>query len=148
MTKYRALIDEIVNGQKGHVTIQEIYFRARERCPAIVLATVYNNVNALVDSGRIRRIRAQGRPDHYERLSRPHDHLICDRCGALSDILIGSIREELARKTGIPLTGYELNLHYVCPACAGGDPDKKPDRDPGEARPAAADFPEKKKRGE
>jgi len=101
------------------MSAEEIFVLARKQMPKIVRATIYNNLNFLTEKGMIRRVKVAGHPDRYDRTLYPHDHLICDICGDLSDISIGDLKEELQLKTGMEITGYELNLHYVCPRCAG-----------------------------
>jgi len=117
MTRQRALIYEIVKSSAGHLTAEEIFAAAHGMMPSMVRATVYNNLNALTEQGLIRRVRAAGEPDRYDRNLAEHDHLICERCGAISDITIGDLKQELSDRAGIEITGYELNLHYICPAC-------------------------------
>lgn len=90
---------------------------ARQQVPGIALATVYNNLNALAREGRIRRLPVKGLPDHYEKRSAPHDHLVCQRCGALVDVSLGDVQKLLAKRAGTQITGYSLELYYVCPAC-------------------------------
>lgn len=117
MTKQRALIYQIVKESSRHLTAEEIFALALAKMPSIVRATVYNNLNALTEQGLIRRVKAFGQPDRYDRNLSEHDHLICEGCGKISDITIGDLKQELSERAGIEITGYELNLHYLCPAC-------------------------------
>lgn len=117
MTKQRELICRIVQNTDRHLTAEEIFVLAREQMPSIVRATVYNNLSFLTENGMLRRIRIYGGPDRYDRVLAPHEHLICDRCGRLTDLTVGDLINMLKKKTGLEITGYELNLHYICPEC-------------------------------
>lgn len=117
MTRQKALILEIVENTTEHPTAERIFALAKERMPSIVMATVYNNLNALTEEGRIRRISVAGEADRYDNIRLPHEHLRCEICGALRDIPMADLLPELQERTGIELTGYRLELRYHCDAC-------------------------------
>ena len=45
MTKYEKEIYNIITDSTGHLTVEQIYLELKKKCPKVVLATVYNNVN-------------------------------------------------------------------------------------------------------
>ena len=53
MTRQKALIYDIINKSSDHLTAEEVCRQAIDKMPKIVLATVYNNLNALVKDGLI-----------------------------------------------------------------------------------------------
>lgn len=117
MTKQRKLIYDIVTNSKIHPTAEQVFFEAKAKMPKVVLATVYNNLNALTDSGEIRRISIHGEPDRYDNTMIAHEHIKCDVCGTVSDVILGDLFTELSKKTGVELTSYELNMRYICDEC-------------------------------
>jgi len=117
MTKQRDLILQLVRAGDSHKTAEEVYREARAVMPGIVMATVYNNLNALAAAGMITRIRVADGPDRFDRTVRPHYHLICDGCGALRDIPDCAIRDQLERLCGTPIRSLDLNAHYLCESC-------------------------------
>lgn len=125
MTKQRLAVLEAVQRMGNHPTAEEICCEVRKVLPGVAVATVYNNLNALTGLGLVRRVRTSGQPDRYDRNLSPHDHLICDRCGAFSDISLGDLQSELEARAGFPLNFYELSLHYLCPACRSGKPEQR-----------------------
>lgn len=84
MTKYAEDIYGYILETRSHPTAEQIFLALKQKNPKISQATVYNNLNALVTAGRLIRLSEAGCPDRYDNTSR-HDHLICVRCGALSD---------------------------------------------------------------
>ena len=123
MSKYTDAILQIVSAPGEHMTAEQIFFRLKETYPTVALATVYNNLNALLSSGRIRRISIENFPDRYDGVI-PHDHLVCRRCGRLGDYssarlssLVAELAAELESSRGISVDGYDLKLFYLCEDC-------------------------------
>lgn len=116
--RYRELILQLIQQSKEHLTAEQIFLQAKQKKPTIVMATVYNNLAALVEDGVIRRVKIYGQADRYDKTLNPHDHLICDCCGKLVDISIGDFAKELEDKLGVHVESYELNVHYICQSCA------------------------------
>ncbi|MCD8368457.1 MAG: transcriptional repressor [Clostridiales bacterium] len=115
--RYRELILQQLRQFDGHPTAEQLYLRVKEVQPGIAMATVYNNLSALVQDGQIRRVRIPDQADRYDKTMTPHDHLICDRCGRLTDIQLGNFSQALEETLGIQVSSYELSVHYVCPDC-------------------------------
>lgn len=117
MTVQRQLILSIINESEMHLNAEQVYLEAKERMPGIALATVYNNLKYLSENSYIRKIGVAGSADFYDKSLKPHDHIICDNCGKISDINHGGMKDSLERAVGSKITGYELNVHYLCPDC-------------------------------
>lgn len=116
MTKYGTKILEIVSASRSHMTAEEIFDTLRRTYPVVVLATVYNNLNRLLQEGLIRKVSVEGMPDRYDRIQR-HDHLVCKGCGRLLDIDLGDLTAQLEEKAGISILSYDLKLMYLCENC-------------------------------
>lgn len=102
MTKYAQKILEIVESSRSHMTAEQIFDELRRSYPSVALATVYNNLNRLSAEDRIRRISVVGMPDRYDRTAR-HDHLVCKRCGRLSDVTLADLTELLEKQVGVSI---------------------------------------------
>lgn len=116
MTKNGKLILEIINHSNDHLTAEQIFLRLKKTMPKIVLATVYNNLNTLFEDGLIRKVSVAGSPDRYDKVL-PHDHLVCKKCGKLSDIKFSDLTESLSTQLGEPILSYDLKVSYICPEC-------------------------------
>lgn len=116
MRKYAKKILEIVEMSGSHMTAEQIFAELRKTYPAVVLATVYNNLNRLWEEDRIRKVSVEGMPDRYDGLRR-HDHLVCKRCGRLLDVDLGDLTAQLEQTAGISILAYDLKLLYVCEEC-------------------------------
>ena len=62
MTKYARGILDIVNASRSHLTAEQIFWELKKTQPKVVLATVYNNLNALCAQKLIRRVHVEGSP--------------------------------------------------------------------------------------
>lgn len=116
MTKYAKKIHEIVEASRSHMTAEQIFQELKKVYPAVVLATVYNNLNKLWQEGLIRKVSVEGMPDRYDRIQR-HDHLVCKVCGRLMDLGLADLTQELQRQAGVPILSYDLKLLYICEQC-------------------------------
>ena len=85
MTKYEKQIYDIVNASDEHMTAEQVFSELQKSSPTVSRATVYNNLNKLCDVKLIRRVSLEDSPDRYDRIAK-HDHLVCQKCGKLSDI--------------------------------------------------------------
>ena len=124
MTRQRELIYCIVSAAPEHRTAEEIYDLARAQMPSLARGTVYRNLGLLVREGLIRKLEMPEAPARYDREPGPHPHLVCQRCGRVEDLatpeaLLASIQADLPG----PITGYDLKLYHICPACRGSGKD-------------------------
>ncbi|MGI5911820.1 MAG: Fur family transcriptional regulator [Syntrophomonadaceae bacterium] len=116
-TKQRKLILEIIMTSSEHMTAEEIYIKAKEMLPSIAIGTVYRNLGLMAEAGEIRRIIIPNKPDRFDKSVHPHEHLICDYCGELTDISVNDLKGYLEKQTGIEILGYNLSLRYICNKC-------------------------------
>ena len=87
LTAPRLAVLEVVEQEGKHRDAEFIVTAARQRLGSLSRQAVYDNLNALVAAGIIRRIEPAGRPALYEtRVGDNHHHLICRRCHATVDI--------------------------------------------------------------
>lgn len=114
--KYADMIEELVLQSKDHLTAEQIFLEMKKKYPGVVLATIYNNLNALCKEGKIRKVCVEGSPDRYDKTVR-HDHLVCTSCGALADITLADLTELLEKQIGEDFLSYDLRINYICPKC-------------------------------
>ncbi len=122
-TRQRDHVLQAFFGAGRHLSAEELYHRIRSQDPAIGLVTVYRTLKLLQEAGL-----ATGRQfgDSYTRFDpspadRPHDHLICTRCGKIqefADTNLHALREKVARSRGFTVTEHRLELYGFCRDCA------------------------------
>ena len=116
MTKYERAIYDIVRMSREHLTVHQIFERLRTDHPKVVLATVYNNLNKMWESGLVRKVSAEGMPDRYD-IPQKHDHLVCKRCGKILDVSFEDLTAPLRSQLGQDFLFYDLKVYYLCPEC-------------------------------
>lgn len=116
MTKYEEEIYNIISLSKEHLSVEQIYTELKKKYPKVVLATVYNNVNKLWRLQMIRKIAIENMPDRYDRIIK-HDHLVCQKCGRLTDVSFEDLTDSLRKQTGGEALFYDLKVFYICPDC-------------------------------
>lgn len=103
-TKQREQIFSVLLDKRDHPTADEIYARARSEMPTISLATVYNCLETLTESGLIRTVNFEREPTRYCPNLNEHAHFYCKATGEIIDIqLKDSLLAEL--KDALP-EGY------------------------------------------
>ena len=120
--RYNKVILDIINNSDTHLTAEQVFFELKKEYPAVALATVYNNLNSLCQQGKIRKISVEGCTERYDKNTR-HDHLVCRRCGKLSDIHLEDITEQLKKQVGFEIDGYDIKVQYLCPDCCAKEND-------------------------
>ena len=58
----------------------------------------------------------EGYPDRYDKIIK-HDHLVCKKCGALSDLLLSDLTAQLQAQIPEEILSYDLKVNYICPSC-------------------------------
>lgn len=117
-TKQRELLLEAIRSTETHPTADELFQLVRCALPAISLATVYRNLNYMVEERLVRRITVPGMPDRFDRCLEAHDHMVCDRCGGIFDFSLPfDLGAEIERSIGGPVNCYTLVVRGCCPAC-------------------------------
>lgn len=111
----------MLSGEHVHLTADEVLAQARRRLPEISKATVYNTLHELVAMGEVLEVTPTAGPRRYDPNARqPHQHLLCDRCGQIRDVLPTG-QDGLAlppeQRYGYDLTDVEITFHGLCPRC-------------------------------
>ncbi len=116
MTKQRQIIRQIIDSA-GHPTAEEIYAEAKKRMPNIAKGTVYRNLSIMERDGEIGKIEIPSAPARYDKTSRRHEHVICEKCGKAFDLESEDLTDYFSRLAKRPVTGYRLTLYTVCEEC-------------------------------
>jgi len=112
---------EITNAlyTNGHITIDNLYDRLKQKFNSISLATIYKNINIMMDASFIQEVKIPHAKSVYELTKEAHSHLVCDKCGAVEDITINlsSCLEEVSLHTHFQVQKTNLVLTGICQHC-------------------------------
>jgi len=117
-TPQREHVYGVLMEQRDHPTAEEVFIRAKRRMPEISMATVYNCLDALVQSGCARQVTVDRGATRFCPNMREHCHFYCDTCEKVFDIdLSGPAGITLPK--GFKATRFEIAIHGLCAKCAG-----------------------------
>lgn len=119
----RRHIAEVAAGLGGAFTVEELAAAVRKRDASIGLATVYRAVNALEIALTVERVgeKCGSALFAYCESDGHHHHLVCTGCGRIehAPCPLGETPATPASHNGFTITGHEVKLYGLCPACAG-----------------------------
>ncbi|AJF67187.1 Fur family transcriptional regulator [Streptomyces vietnamensis] len=122
MTAQRRVVAEVLDGDHVHLTADEVHARAVAKLPEISRATVYNTLGEMVTLGEVIEVATDGRAKRYDpNAHRPHQHLVCGRCGAIRDVHpAGDPLADLpdTERFGFTISNVEVTYRGICPSCA------------------------------
>lgn len=123
-TFQKRAVTESLERATGFISAGDLHHRLNEEGTTVGLATVYRQLNALVDAGLADTVPVAGGQlfracDPGDR-QRHHHHLVCENCGAAVEIDPPS--EEwittTATRNGFTVTRHILEVFGRCAACA------------------------------
>jgi Fur family ferric uptake transcriptional regulator len=120
VTRPRLAVLEIL-GEGGHLEVEEIATRVRQRLDSVSTQAVYDVLGALSRAGLARRIEPAGSPARYEaRAGDNHHHVVCRGCGVVADVdcAVGQapcLDPSIAH--GFEVDEAEVTFWGLCPTC-------------------------------
>ncbi len=125
-SRQRDAIVETFFEMGGHVPIEELVARVRQRDGHISVATVYRTMKLLAECGLALPRQFGDGQTRYEPASvdaHHHDHLICTGCGAIVEFEnedIEALQLRVARSHGFEVESHKLELYGRCAGCRAG----------------------------
>jgi Fe2+ or Zn2+ uptake regulation protein len=117
LTPQRLAIVQCLADDETHPTAQDLYERLHGRFPTMSVATVYNTLSALGSIGSCREL-DMGGPSRFDPNVTPHDHAVCDRCGAIRDVQLEAAAERARPLPGFRVARVERIYRGICAQCA------------------------------
>lgn len=127
-SKSRKHVIEIFFKAGTHVTVEELTRAARRRNRSVGAATVYRTLKLLARLGyATEHDFGEGVHRYESNLSPHHDHLVCRKCGGVSEFEepeIETLQNEVARRHGFLPTAHRLDIYGYCRRCAPAAPEE------------------------
>ena len=117
MTNLNQNILQMIRNSEGHLTAEEAFLLAKKKKIDVSIASIYRILAKLADDGLISRFSVAGKPDVFDKTLEEHEHLVCSKCGRVTDIHISDLKKKLVKETGVEIDDYELTINYVCNRC-------------------------------
>ena len=117
-TKQREVIETVFEREHRPLTPPEVFELAQIHLPSLGLRTVYRQIRALSEEGRIVGIDYPGQPLRYEWVrSGHHPHFICRGCERVFDLEMEVPDVDVTPPPGFIINGQETVVYGYCPNC-------------------------------
>lgn len=119
-SKQRDMIMQYMRSIDGHVTPEEVFQALNGEGQSISLATVYRNLNILVEMHEIRKIAHPIEGYQYDKTCVPHYHLHCTKCDRILDLDIPydeELNALMEKKTGLHISTHSMMAEGICEDC-------------------------------
>jgi len=120
VTRPRLAVLDVL-GHGGHLEVDEIALRVRERLDTVSTQAVYDVLGALARVGLARRIEPAGSPALYERRAGDnHHHVVCRGCGRVADVDCAKGEApclDPSAAQGFVVDEAEVTFWGLCPTC-------------------------------
>jgi Fur family transcriptional regulator, ferric uptake regulator len=118
----RLNIIDVFLGSEGHVTLEEFYGLLREKGYDYEPDFVRQCLKRMVDLGFAQKKQFEGQPVRYEHLhlGRHHDHLICTKCGSISEFSnedMEHLQLKIATAHGFHMLQHRMEIYGLCSQC-------------------------------
>lgn len=133
VTPQRRAIFDLLAGEEGHPTAEDIFRRVSAVMPDVSRTTVYNTIHELLEMGELAEVEeVSAGGTRYDTRTAPHHHLACLGCHAVVDIPRDFAGLELApeEKAGYQVLKRQVTFYGYCPKCLR-ERKRKKHNDPG-----------------
>ena len=120
LTIQRRAILEVLSSRTDHPTADAVAAALAESIAGISRATVYRTLETLVEGGLIVRVSHHGAAARYDIRTDRHHHLVCDRCGAMTDFDeagFAELRLPDFSSAGFRVRDYSVQVRGLCRKC-------------------------------
>lgn len=126
VTTQRLEVFQTLAQNDNHPTAESLHARLRETMPSLSLSTVYRILESLENEGLIRRVSSTNGIVRYDGNLCPHQHLVCRRCGRMTDIedeSLSQLRLPDVHSAGFSAEELDIRIVGTCADCRAPVPD-------------------------
>ena len=119
VTPQRLAIVEELN-MHGHMNIDDLYHTLLVKFPSISLATIYKNINAMIEKIFLNEVKIPNKKSVYELTKEEHSHVVCKKCNAIMDINLDTSKllNEAKKISEFSLDEGAVIFAGICPKCS------------------------------
>jgi Fur family transcriptional regulator, peroxide stress response regulator len=119
-TQQRAAVFEYLRSVAHHPTAEEVYLAVKNQLPKVSLATIYKNLEALIEAGVASKLNYGDGSARYDIRTDHHHHVRCLQCGKMWDIEpteSSAWLKTMKSRPGFQISDYRLELLGTCREC-------------------------------
>lgn len=113
-----AIVEELYIN--GHMNIDDLYKKLLKKFPSISLATIYKNVNAMIEKIFLSEVKIPNSKPVYELVKSEHAHMVCSNCGYIEDISLDTVSlvNQAVDISNFKVESTSIVLSGLCPKCS------------------------------
>jgi len=115
-TPQRLAVYTFVADNLTHPSVDQVWEYTKKQLPSITRESVYRILNEFSAAGLLYRL-DRVECAHYDSQLVPHGHLICERCGKISDYPLKHLPELPENIPAGSVHHVEVRLSWLCPEC-------------------------------
>ena len=119
-SRQREALKKVLRSTRSHPTAEWLYEEISREHPNISRGTVYRNLAQLGDAGEILRLSTGDSSEHYDGVTDPHDHFVCEKCGVIIDVhapVPDMVNSCVAESIGARIDRKSLIFYGLCKNC-------------------------------
>lgn len=119
-SKQRDIVLNYMKHVHGHVSAEQIYEDLNKDQKTVSLATVYRNLNILVQMHEIKKIAHPVYGYVYDKTCIPHYHLHCVKCSQIYDLpfpYMLELDDKFQEDTHMTILSHEIMAEGICDKC-------------------------------
>jgi Fur family transcriptional regulator, peroxide stress response regulator len=119
-TPQRIAISRYILRNHEHPTAQNAYLEVKKMHPTVSLATIYTTIKILKETGLILELNLPQGQTRFDPNTEPHVHLLCLRCGGISDWvdpIMPKLIAKVSADANFTVIGSSLDLNGICESC-------------------------------
>jgi Fur family peroxide stress response transcriptional regulator len=103
----------------GHMNIDDIHRVLKQSFPTISLATIYKNINIMLNILFLSEVKIPHQKSVYELSKEEHSHVVCSKCNEIVDITLDTdtILSQASVMSSYSLDKSSIVFSGVCPKC-------------------------------
>ena len=103
----------------GHLNIDDIYKELKSKFPSVSLATIYKNINAMIEISFLSEVKIPKQKSVYELTKMEHSHVVCTSCNNIMDIELNTTNliKEASQLSNYTLCNSSIVFNGICNNC-------------------------------
>ncbi len=118
----RALLAALVDAENHHLDAQDLSAAVQRAVPDVHLSTIYRSLDSLEELGLVDHVHFGHGRAIYHLADEPHQHLLCDVCGAVVEVpddVFAELTSTVQRAYGFTIRPHHFAVIGRCRACSG-----------------------------
>jgi len=120
----RALLAALVDAEHHHLSAQDIAAAVQRAVPDVHLSTIYRSLDSLEALGIVDHVHFGHGRAIYHLSDEPHQHLLCEVCGAVVEVpddVFAELAATVRRAYGFVIRPHHFAVVGRCAPCATAD---------------------------